>query len=425
MKLIFAGPSSVQTLNYANYVYNCTRNAKCQKRYDVPIRNWSDVVLYADLQFGEPETYEIEILDACSASVYAVVSTDYIIGQKPDLSYYGVFGNMVPVFALGESVRCFILRFTFTKASVEYIYYTEQFCFEQCDGLMYMQGCYPNEPRGSEAEDCNGIYYGLHSGPTAPLGTPNYRYFHWAYVRLGNIIEQKKKLSFTAFNNKTIYSTKQTAEYLLQFERVPTFYQRVISGVIGIGNIKVDGVGWKLADEQEFQIADLDSQFWNMDILLDEQCDMAFGCGPRDCELPDISCCTPEVTLATATNPVSARITNINSTLSITAIYTISGPPYLPGDTRLMTVTGGYPIGPNQFRDAAVHADHDGLSNLIVVVYFSGVPCFAINLKVIDSDAVSQCPGFQNCLVPIIQTTTNQRLANAETWSIRLSADAC
>lgn len=298
MKLIFAGQGeTVQP--FTNLLFNCTRNPKCQRAFYVPVNDFSDIVFYTDLP-GSPTVTLIEVLNVCEiGNVGTAVSTQYVAGIKPDLSWYGVFGGLVVTPPVGVIYNRFFFRFTFTVGGEDYVYYSEQFEFPYCEDLMELKGCYPNEEPGVEAFDCNGIYYGYTTGEF--LGDENFRYFHWAFLRMASVIEQRNKMSFTAFNNKRIYKTIFNREWLLEHEFVPTFYKDVLIGIYNRGNIRINGTEWKLAESQDISILDVDSKLWRMDMILDSECKQIFGCQPADClpRVPPPDCVpvgfTPEI----------------------------------------------------------------------------------------------------------------------------------
>jgi hypothetical protein len=306
MKLIPAGQSSSLAQDYRNYLFNCTRNPNCQKKFYIPIRQLSDLVLYADLP-GKPSLIEIKLYNLCdiqssgdtggdfnndfSDDFYIgdptlfygtelLLSNIYIVGQKPDFSWYGVFGDLI--YTGTAPLYSFFLQFTFTINEQQYIFYTEQFQIEDCDPLLFLRGCYPKEQNSS---DCNGIYYGNHAGPDTPLGESYYRYIHWAYVRKGSVIDKSTKLSFTFFNSKRAYKNVLTREKVLEFELIPAFYKDYLLGIFGRGNIEIAQGQFKLTQEQNWSVLDYDSKLWQMDVSLDEDCKNYFGCKPSDCAI--------------------------------------------------------------------------------------------------------------------------------------------
>lgn len=310
-----------------DFQFNCTRNKSCQRAFYVPVNSIDDIQFYADLPFGKPDTITINLIDGCTGETYTgLVSSKYIVGKKPDFSWYGVFGHFVPPEGFSGST-CFHFELIFTVAETSYIFFSEQFCQEVCGDLMFLQGCYPNEPLGTDATDCNGIYYGF-ANVNDFLGNYNYRYFHWAYVRLGSVIEQKNKFVFSTFNSKWTYKNDFTREYLLEFEPVPTFYKNVIIGIYNRGNIKINGFNYLLSPEQELQILDEDSKIWHCDALLTEECLQYFGCGQDDCKLPD-QCCDPtDVSASTSDccDPVFLNIV-VEDVAEPTLQLRYSGPP--------------------------------------------------------------------------------------------------
>lgn len=117
------------------------------------------------------------------------------------------------------------------------------------------------------------------------------------------------------------------------------------------------------------------------------------------------------------------RVRNLLNFASITAMFTIPDTGG-PSDTRPISVSGGYPILAGESRDGTIHADHDGMSNLEVIVYLSGLIGPSQSLRVTDSDGGVQCqPG--GAIVPIVGTLVGQRLDNDEDWQILLSETAC
>ena len=312
MKLIFAGQSVFGSVPpYQDYLFNCTRNPRCQKEYFVPIRQLSDIQFYIDLP-GKPTLItatlfnlcEIECEEdpgdfnddfnddfdiggeGCAPAQCTIVFQKYVVGQTPAGGWYGVFSDPVAECIIP---KCFFLKIAISINESEFIYYSQQICLEECDPLCLLEGCYPNEPVGSDAFDCNGLYYGFPVGNDY-LGTKNYRYFHKAYVRKCDIIDQSVKLSFTYFNSKRNYKTQQTNERMLEFELVPSFYKDELIAIFARGNIRRNGIEYRLSDEQNWKILDNDSKLWQLDAMLVQECKLLFGCGPADCLLPPEEC---------------------------------------------------------------------------------------------------------------------------------------
>lgn len=302
MKLIYAG-QGVSASPYTNLLFNCTRNARCQNPFYVPVEAFSDISLYADLT-GSPTLVEISVIDVCGPveNTGTAVSTQYVVGTKPDETWYGVFSGLVVTPPVGVTYTRFFFKLSFTIAGIVHVYYSQQYEFPVCEDLTFVQGCYPNEEAGTSAFDCNGIYYGFPNSEDF-LGSEYFRYVHSGYVRLGSIIEQKNTMTFTAFNNKRIYKSVFNREWLFEFEIVPTFYKDHLVGIFNRGNVRVQLPGealfeWKLAESQDISILSTDSKLWRMDMLFDAECKQVFGCKPADCVLPGPPdpCCDPTVT---------------------------------------------------------------------------------------------------------------------------------
>lgn len=295
MKLIPAGFGEMAT-PYTDLLFNCTRNQKCQRTFYVPVKLFSDIVLFTDLP-GEPSLITIDVLNVCDIeNEGSAVSGSYVAGTKPDGSWYAVLGSLSVTPPIGVVYHKFFFRVTFTVAGVDYIYYSQQYEFPICEELTFIRGCYPNQVVGSDAFDCNGIYYGFPNNEDF-LGDHNYRYIHSAYVRLGSVIEQRNKMNFTAFNNRTTYKSVFNREWLFEQDIVPTFYKDVLIGIYNRGMVQVDGKEWKLADSQDIAMIDTDSKLWRLDIVFDEECKQSYGCKPRDCAFPVDGCTLPALDL--------------------------------------------------------------------------------------------------------------------------------
>lgn len=307
MKLLPAGFGESAT-PYNELLFNCTRSQKCQRAFYVPVKLFSDIVLFADLP-GEPSLVQIDVLNVCDIeNEGSAVASKYVAGTKPDGGWYAVLGSLVVTPPIGVVYHKFFFRVTFTVSGVDYIYFSEQYEFPICETLTFIRGCYPNEEVGTDAYDCNGIYYGFPNNEEDFLGDHNYRYVHSAYVRLGSVIEQRNKMTFTAFNNKTTYKSVFNREWLFEQDIVPTFYKDVLIGIYNRGMVQVDGKEWKLADSQDIAMIDTDSKLWRLDIIFDEECKQSYGCKPRDCFLPVDPCCVPTLISADAVICVAPTI---------------------------------------------------------------------------------------------------------------------
>lgn len=288
MKLLSAG-QGVSAKSYTQLQFNCTRNKQCQRLFYVPVNQFSDIGFFTDLP-GKPDTYQIEVYNVCDiANIGSAISGEYVIGTKPDGTWYGTFGSLIVTPPMGVIYDKFFFKLSFTIGALTYVYYSEQYEFPWCANLTPLRGCYPNEAIGVDAFDCNGIYYGFPNNEDF-LGSDNYRYIHTAFVRLGSIIEQKNSFNFTAFNSKKVYKSEFIRQWLFESDIVPTFFKDVLIGIYNRGNVQINGAEWKLADQQEVNMIDTDSKLWRLDIMLDSLCKQSYGCSPADCVLPTPGC---------------------------------------------------------------------------------------------------------------------------------------
>lgn len=298
MKMIFAGTSGTPEA----VLYNCTRNVRCQRPYYVPLPDLSDLMLYFDFPFGKPATVTL-FATTCNSDTVQLTFENYVIGQKTDGDWYGVFTQCsTPAEAL-QADR-FYIRAMVTDSANTYNYYTNQFEFEKCAALTELTGCYNDTDISSNATDCNGVYYGFPAG-TDTLGNDLLRYYHSAFVRSAEVIESRNKFQFSYFNNKVAYKNFLTKNYLLRFELVPPFYKDEIIAAMNRGNISINGKDYRLEDAQEIALTNDDLKWWKMDLVLTELCKQFFSCTPTVCTPapmpPPVMTCTDNFTDATVT----------------------------------------------------------------------------------------------------------------------------
>jgi hypothetical protein len=282
MKLLYAG-AGVSEKPFSQLLYNCTRNKQCQREYFVPFKQYPDIFFFVSLP-GKPSLIETTVLNVCDIdNPGSAVWNKYVVGQDASGNWYGVFSN--PTVTPPDDVifKCIFFKLSFTISGVVHVYYSQQMCFPDCGTLLSLKACYPDIPEGANGSDCNGVYYGFPNNLDV-LGNASFRYYHWAYVRQGNVIEAKNKFTFNAFNSKKTYKSIFSREYLLEFELVPTFQKDVLIGIFNRGNITAEGTEYKLAESQEVSMIDTDSRLWKMDMTLDSECKQTFGCSQTTCE---------------------------------------------------------------------------------------------------------------------------------------------
>lgn len=288
MKMIYAGPASSPNAVAENWLYNCIRNVACQKPYFIPIVDFSDFIMYFDFP-GKPTIYQIFIIPCTGAPIdISALFCNYVIAQKPDNSWYGIFTNIIDTDfpALTE----FYISATFTVNGTDYKYFSNQFRFDICDQITKIESCYNDPSNGASAYDCNGIYYGFHSGTDIPIGNIGLRYFHHVYVRDAEVIETSNKMTFTLFNSQIAYKNYFNRLYNFTFELVPTFYKDVLIGVLNRGTIGINGQTYTLAEAQEFNITNESLKWWSMIVKLSSLCRQWFSCNPTTC-IPAVPLC--------------------------------------------------------------------------------------------------------------------------------------
>lgn len=409
MKMINAGPVGPVSSNFGNYLFNCTRNKQCQRPYFIPAKSLAELVFYVDLP-GKPLTYQASIMDLCTPDCEGgtpgdfnfdynydfligegclptgtdFVFNSYVAGKKPDGTWYGVFGAPSDV----ATPSFFFVRIVVNVDGVEYIFYSEMFEKDTCDTLALVRGCYPNEPVGAGATDCNGIYYGFPTN-NDPLGSPNFRYIHSAYVRKASVIDADEKLTISLFNSRRPYKTTVTRGKVFEFELVPPFYKDHLLSIFARGIIQITNEGktieYKLQEEQTWSVLSRENKLWALDVLLGDVCKQIFGCSPSDCELPAGAC-------GSAPDTVSVEQDGNNW------LFTISGGAMSAGDRLEWTVKEGNVLidsgiisdAPWNFLiDGSIHTDFD-----------PAVKCYSIEWKKVCSDgtqSATQSDQYGNC----------------------------
>lgn len=286
--MIFAGLSSSPNAVPEKWLYNCTRNPACQKPFYIPIIDFSDFVLYFDFP-GKPSALTINIIPCDNTPIdISALFCNYVVAQKPDNSWYGIYtqldSNAFP------ALTKFYIDATFTINGNDYRYFSNQFEFDACSPITKVEACYNDPSLGADAYDCNGIYYGYHAGTGVAVGNTLLRYFHHAYVRYAEVIENSNKMSFTLFNSQNVYRNFFTRLYSFQFELVPGFYKDVLIGIFNRGNIGIDGIEYTLSDAQDISITNDSLKWWKMDMKLSSLCRQWFSCTPTTC-IPVPSVC--------------------------------------------------------------------------------------------------------------------------------------
>lgn len=301
MKMIYGGPSASSQAVPQNYLFNCIRNSTCQPEFFVPLRSITDLFLYFEFEaFGKPVDWIINLID-CDGQASELSFCNYVIARQPNGVWYGIFTGVIDE---GMDLTKFRIEAQFFSASeTAYKYFSQQLQIGGCDPLMKIESCYPVPDDLTRAYDCNGIYFGTHTGDTAADGNIQLRYFHQCFVRLGSVIETENKMELTIFNNQRPYRNIMTRQYVLESELIPPFYKDVLIGVVGRGLIMVNGQDQYVLEASQ-QIAPIDkgSQLWPPDILLGKLHRGYFGCDDTVCSAPIAAQCEGNYNTVNITN---------------------------------------------------------------------------------------------------------------------------
>lgn len=338
MKLIQAGANFLP-IPYESLLYNCTRNKACQDPYYVPVQSMSDIVFYINVLGLLPQSVEIQVFNACDLTQIpgTAIAGSYVFGRKPEgESNYGVLGNLTVIPPAGVTYQRFFFKVTLVHSFVfESYYFSEVYEIDSCNRLTEIVGCYPDEPSGTMAYDCNDVYYGFPPDGYTFIGDETYRYYHRAFVRNAEVIEQDNKLQVVRFKSKRAYRTTLNRSFLFQFEYLPTFYKDVIVAMFMRGNVTVGERQFVLAEEQSWTITDDGSKKWNMDTVFDSECKQSFGCAVSLCLPPVPTCCDPHID--------SANVVFLNCS---PPVFNDTVPPATQGVNYFqpLTINGSYPM---------------------------------------------------------------------------------
>lgn len=286
MKMIQT-PSEVAATQYASYIHNCLRNPACEPSWGAPLPAVSTLQLFADFGDTAPGSFEFTLVNLCTGATEQITPAEYVVGQTPELGYYGVFkvfnNPAIPV-------TSFVVHLSAGSKS----YFSEMLVVEPCTPLMKVKSCHPRAATVT-GFDINGIYYGLPFAG-ASLGDDSVRYFHIAYVRRGKVKDMGAKATF---KSSVYFNFRTTIEKIYQFEPgelVPKWYKDVLLAIYSRGAISFDdGPAFIVSDINFTGINDDDLQ-WKAFAQLKETFKLYYGCDDGICE----ECCSPSVISADA-----------------------------------------------------------------------------------------------------------------------------
>lgn len=272
--------------DYASFISNCT---KSQFPYKVPVNSLDDVQLYIDVGVVKPTTVTYELIHTCgplAGTVESITPTNYVIGQDKCNAWYGVFKNFVS----SGSPTCFVIAVTLDDSQ---IYFSEEYCVEpSCNSLTELKGCYGNvDPL--LARDCDGVYYGYHSGTDTPLGDSSIRYDHRILMRGVEVSVLAIKNTFKQGRTRNFRTEKEKVwQFLGEF--VPEWYLTEVDAVFYRGEVYIANTKY-LVNATEFEKIEECKRTWKPTSSLKESCYSSFTCEPDPCSPPATSCCDPQI----------------------------------------------------------------------------------------------------------------------------------
>jgi hypothetical protein len=277
--------------DYGSYVNNCVRN---QAPYKIPVNTLDDVQLYIDIGGIKPTAVQYQLIHTCGAlsgTIEAITPSNYVVGQDPDNYWYGVFKNFT-----GANPVCFVITITLTISAVDYIYFSDEYCVEQCRDLTLLKSCYGNLD-GEISTDCQDIYFGVHSGEDIAMGDTTVFYEHKALLRDVEVSLQAIKNTFKQGRTRTFRTEK---DKIFQFlgEFIPEWYMYEIDSIFSRGEVFI-GTDSYLVNETQFEKIEDCKRMWKPTATLKESCYQSFSCEVDPCSARVETCCDPSGVSAT------------------------------------------------------------------------------------------------------------------------------
>lgn len=279
--------------NYGSYISNCTRG---EKPYKIPVNNLQDVQLFIDIG-GQPDAAQYQLIHTCgpyAGTIETLTTSSYIIGQKPNDDWYGVFKNFNDT---DNPLSCFVIGITLTFGLLDVIYFSEEYCVETtCNNLTLIKACYGNlDNRISYG--CDGTYFGKHATENTPLGDEAIVYRHQTYLRDVEVTLSSIKNTFKQGRTRNFRTEK---EKIFQFwaELIPEWFIDTIDAIFYRGEVFVGSVKY-LVDGTNFEkVADC-PKTWKPSATFKESCYQSFSCEEDPCIDALPTCCNPTSIVAT------------------------------------------------------------------------------------------------------------------------------
>lgn len=286
MKMI---PGTGTASNYGSYSHNCTAG---QWPYKIPVNTLQDVQLFIDIGFVKPDAILYELIHTCGplgGTTETLTTSSYIVGQDTNDRWYGVFKN----FDQALDLSCFVIAITLTFSGQDSIWFSEEYCVENCDTLTQIKGCYGNLDN-LLSYDCEGIYFGSHTGDDPIIGDETLVYEHKLLLRHVEISLASIKNTFKRGRTRN-FRTEKEKVYQFYGEFVPEWYLPEIDAVFYRGEVFVGSTRY-LVNETGFEKIEDCKRAWKPSATFLESCYQSFSCEADPCQVPPITpdeCCTP------------------------------------------------------------------------------------------------------------------------------------
>jgi len=276
--------------NYGSYTNNCVKN---QYPYKIPVNNLQDVQLYIDIGGIKPSAIQYQLIHTCGtygSTIETLTTSTYVVGQNVDNYWYGVFKSFNDTV---NPLTCFVIAITLTINETDQIYFSDEYCIEQCRPLTLIKGCYGNLD-SNISTDCQGIYFGIHAGEDTAMGDTSVAYEHKMLLRDAEVYVSAIKNTFKQGRTRNFRTEK---EKIFQFnaEWVPAWYLDEVDAVFYRGEIYFDGTHY-LVNETAYELIDDCKKTWKIPATLKESCYQSFSCEADPCTVPPAfeTCCDPE-----------------------------------------------------------------------------------------------------------------------------------
>lgn len=283
--------------NYGSYSRNCTSN---QWPYKVPVNSLQDVQLFINVGGVKPDAVQYQLIHTCGAlggTVETLTPPSYVIGQKSDNYWYGVFKSFTDP---ENELTCFVIAITLTFGGNDQIYFSDEYCIENvCDNLTLLKGCYGNL-ESEISTDCQGVYFGAHAGEDFALGDTSVYYEHKIYLREVEVSLAAIKNTFKQGRTRN-FRTEKEKIYNFFAEFVPEWYMHDVDSIFYRGEVFVGGVKY-LVNETSFEKIEDCKRTWKPTATFKESCLQSFSCETDPCAPRIEECCDPTSLEATATS---------------------------------------------------------------------------------------------------------------------------